>query len=115
MGSYDVVMRSVDGAPLDCRLHVPAGSPGEAVWRASRQMRSSSMPVNARIARLDSMSAHADAGEILRWLKGFKAPPTRTFLVHGEPPAMQALQSRITNELNWNVHTPQWLERADLQ
>lgn len=42
MGSYDVVMRSVDGAPVDCRLHVPAGSPGEAVWRASRQMRSSS-------------------------------------------------------------------------
>ena len=73
------------------------------------------VPVNARIARLDSMSAHADAGEILRWLKGFKAPPTRTFLVHGEPPAMQALQSRITNELSWNVHAPQWLERADLQ
>jgi metallo-beta-lactamase family protein len=73
------------------------------------------VPVNARIARLDSMSAHADAGEILRWLKGFKAPPTRTFLVHGEPPAMQALQSRITNDLSWNVHVPQWLERADLQ
>ena len=73
------------------------------------------VPVNARIARLDSMSAHADAGEILRWLKGFNAPPTRTFLVHGEPPAMQALQLRITNELGWNVHAPQWLERADLQ
>ena len=73
------------------------------------------VPVSARIARLDSMSAHADAGEILRWLKGFNAPPTRTFLVHGEPPAMQALQSRITNELGWNVHAPQWLERADLQ
>ena len=73
------------------------------------------VPVNARIARLDSMSAHADAGEILRWLKGFKAPPTRTFLVHGEPPAMQALQSRITHELSWDVHAPQWLERADLQ
>ena len=73
------------------------------------------VPVNARIARLDSMSAHADAGEILRWLKGFNAPPTRTFLVHGEPPAMQALQLRITNELGWNVHAPQWLERTDLQ
>jgi hypothetical protein len=36
------VMRPVGGQPADCRLHVPAGSPGEAVWRASRQMRSSS-------------------------------------------------------------------------
>jgi metallo-beta-lactamase family protein len=29
------------------------------------------IPVQARIEKLDSMSAHADAGEILRWLGGF--------------------------------------------
>ena len=84
---------------------------GERAVKIHGQM----VPVNARIARLDSMSAHADAGEILRWLKGFKTAPARTFLVHGEPPAMQALQSRMTSELGWNVHAPQWLERVDLQ
>lgn len=84
---------------------------GERAVKIHGQM----VPVNARIARLDSMSAHADAGEILRWLKGFKTAPARTFLVHGEPPAMQALQSRMSSELGWNVHAPQWLERVDLQ
>ena len=29
--------------------------------------------------------------EILRWLGGFDAPPSTTFLVHGEPAAMEAL------------------------
>ncbi|HEY7718464.1 MAG TPA: hypothetical protein VH915_06870 [Pedococcus sp.] len=42
MRSYDVVMRSADGEPVDCRLQVPAHSPGEAVCRASGQMRSPS-------------------------------------------------------------------------
>ena len=61
------------------------------------------------------MSAHADSNEILRWLKGFKAPPRRTFLVHGEPPAMQPLQARVTSELGWLVHSPAWLEKVDLE
>ena len=30
------------------------------------------VPVAARIERIDSMSAHADAGEIMRWLDGFE-------------------------------------------
>ena len=36
------------------------------------------VPVAARIERIDSMSAHADAGEIMRWLSGFSKPPAMT-------------------------------------
>src|SRR5690606_41145116 len=72
------------------------------------------VPVNARVEQLESMSAHADSREIMRWLRGFKAPPTRTFLVHGEPSAMQALHGTITSELKWNVHMPQWNERVEV-
>ena len=53
------------------------------------------VPVAARIERIDSMSAHADAGEIMRWLSGFSRPPSMTYLVHGEPAALQALAARI--------------------
>jgi metallo-beta-lactamase family protein len=73
------------------------------------------VPVNARVESIDSMSAHADSQEIMKWLRGFEKPPKRTFLVHGEPAGMQALQQSITGELGWNVHAPQWQERADLQ
>jgi metallo-beta-lactamase family protein len=43
------------------------------------------IPVHATVDVINSMSAHADSQEILRWLRGFSAPPKRTFLVHGEP------------------------------
>ena len=72
------------------------------------------VPVHARIALIDSMSAHADSQEILRWLRGFKAPPKRTFLVHGEPAPMQALGESIAREFQWQTHAPAWKERIEL-
>ena len=73
------------------------------------------IPVKAKIAKIDSMSAHADSQEILRWLRGFKAPPKMTFIVHGEPDAMQALQTTISSELGWKTHAPAWKESVDLK
>jgi metallo-beta-lactamase family protein len=70
--------------------------------------------VHARIEKIDSMSAHADAGEIMRWLRGFAKPPKRTYLVHGEPPAQRALSSRIQSELGWDVHIPAHGESVQL-
>jgi metallo-beta-lactamase family protein len=72
------------------------------------------VPVAARIERLDAMSAHADAGEIMRWLSGFTRPPAMTYLVHGEPVALDALRARIDTELGWPVHVAQYMERVDL-
>jgi metallo-beta-lactamase family protein len=72
------------------------------------------VPVAARIERIDSMSAHADAGEIMRWLSGFARPPRATFLVHGEAAALAGLRSRITTELRWNVHIAAHQERVPL-
>jgi metallo-beta-lactamase family protein len=64
------------------------------------------IPVAARIERVESMSAHADSSEILRWLGGFTRPPTTAFLVHGEPGPMDILAASITSKLGWSVHTP---------
>jgi metallo-beta-lactamase family protein len=64
------------------------------------------VPVAARIEALDSMSAHADAGEILGWLGRFKRPPATTCLVHGEPGPMDVLKARIERDLGWTVKTP---------
>lgn len=72
------------------------------------------IPVHARIEGIDSMSAHADADEILRWLGGFTRPPSLTCLVHGEPEPMDALKLRIERELGWTVRTPGHHERIDL-
>jgi len=57
--------------------------------------------VKAEIARLDSMSAHADRSEIIRWLGTFPSPPENVYLVHGESAPMDALQTLITERLGW--------------
>jgi metallo-beta-lactamase family protein len=73
------------------------------------------VPVAARVERIDSMSAHADASEIMRWLSNFTAPPKMTYLVHGEPVALAALAARVTEEKQWPVHIAQHHERVELQ
>jgi metallo-beta-lactamase family protein len=92
------------------------GTPGRALLEGAETFRAFGweVPVRARRERLDALSAHADRGEILRWLGHFDAPPRRTFLVHGEPTARQALQAKIVAELGWEVARPELGERFDL-
>ena len=71
------------------------------------------IPVAARIERVDSMSAHADANEIIHWLGAFTAPPKQTFIVHGEPAAQDALGARIQAELGWSHKAPEHQERIE--
>ena len=72
------------------------------------------VPVRARIAKINGMSAHADAGEIMRWLRTFPRAPKTTYLVHGEPPAQAALQARIQKELSWTVEIPSHGQTVEL-
>ncbi len=61
------------------------------------------IPVRARVETIDGLSAHADRREILRWLRGFRRPPRRTYVVHAEGPAAAALAGSIHAELGWSV------------
>jgi metallo-beta-lactamase family protein len=72
------------------------------------------VPVNARIELIESMSAHADSLEILRWLGGFKRPPAQTFIVHGEEPAMEALAASVQTKLGWRTAIPKHAETVPL-
>jgi metallo-beta-lactamase family protein len=61
------------------------------------------IPVRARVATVDGLSAHADRNEILRWLRGFRRPPAQTYVVHAEARAADALAATIHAELGWSV------------
>ncbi len=65
--------------------------------------------VKAGVSHLDGFSGHADAAELMQWLRGFDAPPRQTFVVHGDPQASDALRTRITDELGWKVSVPEHL------
>ncbi|MFF6772434.1 MBL fold metallo-hydrolase RNA specificity domain-containing protein [Streptomyces sp. NPDC012637] len=63
------------------------------------------VPVRAEVADVPHFSAHADAGQIIDWLRG-APPPHTTYLVHGEPAASGALRDRIDDELGWTAVVP---------
>jgi len=93
-----------------------AGTRGRKMEEGAQyiRMHGQEIPVRARVERLDSMSAHADSNEILRWLSLFPTPPKLTCLVHGEPGPMDALRARIEKDLGWTVKTPEPGERVEI-
>jgi metallo-beta-lactamase family protein len=93
-----------------------AGTRGAAMVSGAGSVRihGEDIPVRAEVQNLSMLSAHADAGEIVRWLKQFKRQPETTFITHGEPPAAEALRQRIERELGWRCRVPKHLESVGL-
>jgi metallo-beta-lactamase family protein len=93
-----------------------AGTRGRLIVDGAREVRihGRDIPVNASVARIDSMSAHADRGEIIKWLGTLPAAPRRLCLVHGEPGPMDALKALVHQRLAWTPHTPVHGETIEL-
>ena len=72
------------------------------------------VPVRAEIVELHQRSAHAGQSELLRWLNGFESPPKQTFLVHGEPPGLDALAGLIRQRKNWRVEIARYGQTVEL-
>lgn len=92
------------------------GTRGWALQTGARTLRihGEEVPVNARVTSIAGFSAHADEAEISRWLATFPSPPGRTFLVHGEPTALEAARQRMAR-LGWPAHVPAHLEEVRLR
>lgn len=74
------------------------------------------VPVNCQVVKLDGFSAHADYEEILTWLEPLRInPPTRTFVVHGEPPAASAMAGHLRERFGWQVSVPDYGDSFDLK
>jgi metallo-beta-lactamase family protein len=79
------------------------------------------MPVRASIRSLDGFSAHGDEPELLAWLGGFikgRRPgdpgvPSKVYLVHGDPPAQEALAPKV-GALGLPVEIPVWHQTVPL-
>jgi metallo-beta-lactamase family protein len=63
-------------------------------------------PVKATIKSIESLSAHGDQQDLLNWMKNIKNIPEKVFLIHGEPPALDAFKLKIKDTFNWNVCIP---------
>ena len=61
------------------------------------------IPVRAKVHTIGGLSAHADQGGLLGWLRRFRRPPKHTFVVHGEPAAAAAFRDAISRTLKWEA------------
>ncbi len=94
----------------------PEGTRGRSILEGADSVRifGQNVEVNCRVKQIEGLSAHADRQELLAWLNGFESSPKRTFVVHGEPEASEALRSTIEHQLKWNAFCPQYLETFEL-
>jgi metallo-beta-lactamase family protein len=72
------------------------------------------VPLRAKVSILNGYSAHADRGELQRWLMSVrdKSPNLKqVYLVHGEPEAQDALSTQLTTQ-RFSVHCPSPGERV---
>jgi len=72
------------------------------------------VPIAAEVVQSASLSAHADADEIMSWLRQAPRAPRMTFVTHGEPAAADTLRRRIRHELGWTVRVPEHREIVEL-
>ncbi|MET0658798.1 MAG: MBL fold metallo-hydrolase [Steroidobacteraceae bacterium] len=85
-----------------------AGTRGAALASGQRRLRihGQEFEVRAAVVQLNSASAHADADELIAWMRQLTVPPRRVFVTHGEPAASDALRQRIERELGWSTLVP---------
>ncbi|MDR3370864.1 MBL fold metallo-hydrolase [Rhodoferax sp.] len=63
--------------------------------------------VNAEVVQLQSASAHADANQLLAWLRTIPQAPDQVYVVHGEAGPADNLRGRIERELGWRALVPE--------
>jgi metallo-beta-lactamase family protein len=83
-------------------------TPGRALVDGARSIVVLGRPVHveASVHTLGGFSAHADQQRLMTWAGRFRAARPRTFLVHGEDKARQALAARLRAELGLDVTLP---------
>ncbi len=68
----------------------------------------------AEVVALSGYSGHADRTELRAWVRALGGPVRRAFVVHGEPPALEAMAEILREEGVTEVVIPNQGERYDL-
>ena len=66
--------------------------------------------VHAKVAHIESLSAHADQKDLIHWLGAVKNIPEKVFLIHGEPTALDCFRTKIKDTYGWHVTIPKLFE-----
>ncbi len=85
------------------------GTRGATLASGARSVRihGRDVELNAEVVQLQSASAHADANQLLAWLRTLPQAPDQVYVVHGELAAADELRKRIQHDLGWRALVPE--------
>ena len=85
--------------------HQAAGTRGQLLIDGAPSVRifGEFIDVACSVKHIESLSAHADRDELVSWISRISQPPTKTYIVHGEPSAAESMCNEIETRLNWPV------------
>lgn len=88
--------------------HQVAGTRGRSLLDGADELKlhGQYVPVRARIAQLEGLSAHVDHAEMIAWLRASGISPRRVYVTHGEPSAADAMRRRLQEAFGWDVVVP---------
>jgi metallo-beta-lactamase family protein len=94
-----------------------AGTRGREMIEGARTVRvhGEDVPVRAPFIPIGGLSAHADRGELVRWVRSQPKPPRKIFVTHGEPSASRAFARLLATDLGVEVVEPELFDRFDLE
>ncbi|KTC97772.1 MBL fold metallo-hydrolase RNA specificity domain-containing protein [Legionella erythra] len=92
------------------------GTRGDRMIRGEKEIKmfGQMIPIRAEIVKIDTISAHADAAEMLHWLAHLRKAPRKVFITHGETEAAEALKAQIKQRFHWPCEIPSYLKTATL-
>ncbi|MHC4323895.1 MAG: MBL fold metallo-hydrolase RNA specificity domain-containing protein [Planctomycetota bacterium] len=92
------------------------GTLGRRIVNGEKEVRilGQEYPINARIARINGFSAHADKEELLEWLSELKNTPRKIFVVHGESESANEFGNYIREKTGWQVAVPAYQDEVVL-
>jgi len=106
--------------PNSCLILVgfqAAGTRGRAILDGANSIKihGEMVDIRCRVEYIESLSAHGDREDILRWLHAFDRPPRQIFLVHGEENAITSLKEAIERDFKGvKVSVPKFLEKREI-
>ena len=85
------------------------GTRGAALASGAKtvRMHGHDVELHAEVVQLQSASAHADANQLLAWLRSMPKSPDQVYVVHGDLNASDELRKRIEHELGWRAAVPE--------
>ena len=72
------------------------------------------VPVKAEIVQDGEFSVHADASDLVDWLRDLSPKPETVFVTHGEEGSSEAFAAKVRSELGLTVVVPRFKEKVTL-